>query len=50
MVVKNGSGWVTRPDGSREDIDARSAVIWGAGDWVQHGGTGAFRTCDCVDR
>jgi hypothetical protein len=50
MVVQNGSRWVTRPDGSREDIDAKRVVIWDTGDWVQHGGTGAFRTCDYVDR
>jgi hypothetical protein len=41
---------VTRPDGSREDIDATRVVIWDTGDWVQHGGTGVFRTCDYVDR
>jgi hypothetical protein len=27
MVVQNGSRWVTRPDGSREGIDAKSVVI-----------------------
>jgi hypothetical protein len=32
MVVQNGSRWVTRPDGSREDIDAKRAVIWDTGD------------------
>jgi len=50
MVVQNGSRWVTCPDGSREDIDAKSVVIWDTGDWVEHGGTGALRTCDYVDR
>jgi hypothetical protein len=24
--------------------------MWDAGDWVEHGGTGALRTCDYVDR
>ena len=49
MVVQNGSRWVTRPDGRHEGIDAR-VVIWDTGDWVKHGGTGALRTCNHVDR
>ena len=27
-VVQDGSRWVTRPDSSCEDIDAKSVVIW----------------------
>jgi len=46
MVVLHGSGWVMRPDGSREDIDAKSVVIWDTGDWVEYGGTGALSTYD----
>ena len=46
MVVQDGSGWVMRSDGSREDIDAKSVVIWDTGDWVEYGGSGALRTCD----
>jgi hypothetical protein len=42
MVVRAGSGWVLLHDGTRENLDATSVVIWEPGDWVEYGsGTGA---------
>jgi hypothetical protein len=40
MVVREGSCWVRREDGSREDLDAQSVVIWQPGEWVEYGGDG----------
>jgi hypothetical protein len=37
MVVQEGSCWVQRDDGSRENLTAKSVVIWEPGDWVEHG-------------
>lgn len=37
MVVHEGSGWVLRQDGTREDLSAESVVIWNPGDWVEYG-------------
>ena len=46
LVVQEGTGWVMRQDGSRENIDAKSVVMWDTGDWVEYGSDGAFKTCD----
>jgi hypothetical protein len=35
-VPHEGTGWVLRPDGAREAIEAQSVVIWGTGDWVEY--------------
>lgn len=40
MVVREGSCWVRREDGSREDLDAQSVVVWQPGEWVEYGGDG----------
>jgi hypothetical protein len=37
MVVREGSGWVQREDGTREDLTATSVVIWEPGEWVEYG-------------
>jgi hypothetical protein len=37
MVVREGSGWVRRQDGSREGLTATSVVIWEPGEWVEYG-------------
>lgn len=39
MVIQEGSCWVRR-DGSREDLTAKSVVIWEPGEWVEYGGEG----------
>ena len=38
MVIQEGSCWVRRADGSREDLTAKSVVIWEPGEWVEYGG------------
>ena len=45
MMVQEGTCWVRRDDGSREDLDAQSVVIWEPGEWVEHGsdGGGAYK-------
>jgi hypothetical protein len=40
MVIQEGSCWVRRDDGSREDLPAKSVVIWEPGEWVEYGGEG----------
>jgi hypothetical protein len=40
MVMQEGSCWVRRADGSREDLTPRSVVIWEPGEWVEYGGDG----------
>jgi len=37
MVVREGSCWVHREDGSRDNLAAPSVVIWEPGDWVEYG-------------
>jgi hypothetical protein len=37
LVVREGSYWVRREDGSRESLAAASVVIWEPGDWVEYG-------------
>jgi len=46
LVVQEGTGWVARQDGSRENIGAKSVVMWETGDWVEYGSDGGFKTCD----
>jgi len=41
MVIQEGSCWVRRADGSREDLTAQSVVIWEPGEWVEYGGESA---------
>ena len=38
MVIQEGSCWVRRDDGSREDLTAKSVVIWEPDEWVEYGG------------
>jgi hypothetical protein len=40
MVIQEGSCWVRRDDGAREDLTAKSVVIWEPGEWVEYGGDG----------
>jgi hypothetical protein len=40
MVIQEGSCWVRRDDGSRENLTAKSVVIWEPGEWVEYGGEG----------
>lgn len=40
MVLQEGSCWVRRADASREDLTAKSVVIWEPGEWVEYGGDG----------
>lgn len=44
MVIQEGSCWVRRDDGSRENLTAKSVVIWEPGERVEYGGEGGFRT------
>jgi hypothetical protein len=37
MVVHEGSCWVQRDDGSREDLTAKSVVVWEPGERVEYG-------------
>ena len=37
MVIREGSIWVRREDGSREILTAPSVVIWEPGDWMEYG-------------
>jgi hypothetical protein len=37
MMVREGTCWVRRDDGSREDLDAQSVVIWEPDEWVEYG-------------
>lgn len=41
MVIQEGSCWVLRDDGTREDLTAKSVVIWEPGEWVEYGGEGS---------
>ena len=38
MVIQEGSCWVRLDDGAREDLTAKSVVIWEPGEWVEYGG------------
>jgi hypothetical protein len=40
MVIQEGSCWVRRDDGAREDLTVKSVVIWEPGEWVEYGGDG----------
>jgi AraC-like ligand binding domain len=40
MVVREGTCWVRRDDGSRVDLDAQSVVVWEPGEWVEYGSDG----------
>lgn len=37
MLVQEGSCWVQRQDGARENLTAKAAVTWEPGDWVEYG-------------
>jgi hypothetical protein len=37
MVLQEGSCWVQLQDGVRQNLTAKSVVIWEAGDWVEYG-------------
>ena len=43
LIVREGTGWVTGQDGTREAIAAQSVVIWEAGEWVEFGGDDVLR-------
>jgi hypothetical protein len=40
MVIQEGSCWVRRDDGTRENLTGKSVVIWEPGEWVEYGGAG----------
>lgn len=40
MVLQEGSGWVMRQNGVREDIAAKTVVFWDADDWMEYGSDG----------
>lgn len=40
LIVKEGSAWVLREDGTRTTVTGRSVVIYSAGDRVEYGGDG----------
>jgi hypothetical protein len=46
LVLEEGACWVTLPDGSRENLSAKSVVQWETNDWVEYGSCGPapFRT------
>jgi hypothetical protein len=48
VIVEEGTGWVGLPDGSRENLTAKSVVVYETNDWVEYGsdGTEPFRTRD----
>lgn len=37
MVLQEGSCWVQLQNGTRENLIAKSVVIWEPGDWVEYG-------------
>jgi hypothetical protein len=37
MVLQEGSCWVQLQNGARENLTAKSVVIWEQGDWVEYG-------------
>jgi hypothetical protein len=37
MALREGSCWVQLQDGARENLGAKSVVIWEPGDWVEYG-------------
>jgi hypothetical protein len=41
LVFREGSGWVTGQDGSREAVEARTVVIYETGDWIEYGDDGS---------
>jgi hypothetical protein len=43
LVVREGTPWVQREDGTRETIEAKSVVIYDAGDWVEYGSGTTFK-------
>ncbi|HEV2450463.1 MAG TPA: hypothetical protein VGS62_00875 [Streptosporangiaceae bacterium] len=43
LIVREGTGWVTGQDGTREAIAAPAVVIWEAGEWVEYGSDDGLR-------
>ena len=41
LVVREGTAWVQREDSAREIADAKSVVIYNAGEWVEYGSDGS---------
>lgn len=41
MLLQQGSGWVMRQDGTREEIAAENVVIWDDGEWMEYGSDGS---------
>jgi hypothetical protein len=41
LVVREGTAWVQREDGTRETAGARSVVTYDVGDWVEYGSDGS---------
>jgi hypothetical protein len=41
LMVREGTAWIQREDGTREIAGARSVVIYDAGDWVEYGSDGS---------
>ena len=37
LVLEEGSGWLIAENGSRQEISAKTVVMWDAGDWVEFG-------------
>ena len=47
LVVREGTGWVQRDEGTRETVSAKSVVLYDIGDWIEYGSDGsgdAFRS------
>jgi hypothetical protein len=40
LVVREGTAWIQREDGTCETVGAKSVVIYDAGDWVEYGSNG----------
>jgi hypothetical protein len=37
LVVREGSGWVVRQDGTREPVSAKTVITDQGGEWVEFG-------------
>lgn len=41
LVVQDGAGWVMGQDGTRETVEAKTVVIYEAGDWIEYASDGS---------
>ena len=41
LVVRQGTGWAANQDTGRHALEAKSVVVYEAGDWVEYGSDGS---------